>query len=236
MGRPLVEPRAPDDARAETSGLAMIMTMGVIGLISAVLIVGAYRGTFEPIKRNKAAFLEKSIFEALPGTTRKITFGANGDALRPMSEDEPREFSYHAGYNAKGELTGIAIETEGQGFADTLRILYGYSPACRCIVGMKVLDSRETPGLGDKIMTDPAFRANFDALDVTLADKGSEIRNPIVLVKPRQKTNPWQIEAISGATISSRAIADMVTASTARAIPFVEQHLAIFNAGDTNGQ
>ncbi|TAJ94260.1 MAG: FMN-binding protein [Gammaproteobacteria bacterium] len=236
MGSPLVEPRAPDDTSPETSGLVMIVTMGVIGLISAVLIVGAYRSTLETIKENKAAFLEKSVFEVLPGTARKITFGANGEELREMGEDEPREFSYHAGYNASGELTGIAIVTEGQGFADTLRILYGYSLECHCIVGMKVLDSRETPGLGDKIMTDPAFRANFDALDVSLNDEGKEIRNPIVLVKPRQKTDPWQIEAISGATISSRAIADMLTASTARSIPFVEQHLAIFKAGGKHGE
>ena len=46
------------------------------------------------------------------------------------------------------------------GYQDVIRILlYGYSPEHQAIVGMRVLESRETPGLGDKIEKDPAFLA-----------------------------------------------------------------------------
>ena len=234
MAKPPVDQVQAAETGKEASGLSMILTMGIIGLISAILIVSAYQATSEPIKRNKAAFLEQAIFEVLPGTTRKITFGVSGGVLRPVIDDEPREYSYYAGYNTAGKLTGIAIEAAGAGFADTLRILYGYAPDCHCIVGMKVLESRETPGLGDKIETDPAFRSNFEALELQLDEGKAQILHPIVLVKPRQKTDPWQIEAISGATISSRAIADMLTANTARSIPFVEQNLEIFSKGGTD--
>lgn len=210
------------------SGTTMILTMACIGLVCAVLIVLTYQLTFATIKQNKALYLEKSIFEVLPNTTEKLTFAYVDNVLRPLEEGEEPALLYYAGYDSNHQLTGIAVEAEGQGFQELLRILYGYSPACHCIVGMKVLESKETPGLGDKIETDQKFRANFDALDVAIKSDTNTIANPIALVKPRQKTDAWQIEAISGATISSRAIAKMLMINTAAAIPLIEANLNTF--------
>ena len=210
-----------------TTATSLIVTLGVLGLICSILIVLAYRSTYVAIAANKAHFLEQSIFEVLPDTTEKVTFTADGAVLRPLAAGEQAAVEYYAGYNSQGRLTGIAVATAGQGFADVLKILYGYSPACHCIVGMKVLESRETPGLGDRIETDPVFRANFAALSVELNDAQTEIAHPIVLVKPRKKTNPWEIDAISGATISSRAVADMLTKSTAVVIPLLDKNLTL---------
>ncbi len=211
-----------------TSGTTMILTMAGLGLACSILIVLTYQLTFATIKENKAQYLEKSIFEVLPNTSKKKTFAFVDNVMRPLEEGEEAELKYYAGYNNDHQLTGIAVEAEGQGFQELLRILYGYSPQCHCIVGMKVLESKETPGLGDKIETDPQFRANFDALDVALAGDGKTIAHPVTLVKPRKKTDPWQIEAISGATISSRAITKMLRINTSSAIPLIEKHLSAF--------
>ena len=209
-----------------TSGKTMILTMGIIGLLCAILIVVTYRTTFATIEDNKARYLEQAVFEVLPDTREKITFTVEGDELRPLQPGEKAEVEYYAGYNDKHQLTGVAVPTEGQGFQDTLSILYGWSPKCHCIVGMKVLESRETPGLGDRIETDPDFRANFDALSVALNSDKTAIANPITLVKHGKKTHPWEIDAISGATISSRAVADMLHRSTVTVIPLLERNLA----------
>ncbi len=221
-------PPAPAIQDSGTSGTTMILTMAVLGLACGILIICTYHLTFAAIKENKAQYLERSIFEVLPNTTEKMTFAYIDKILRPLEEGEEAPLKYYAGYDTNQQLTGIAVEAEGQGFQELLRILYGYSPACHCIVGMKVLESKETPGLGDKIETDPQFRANFDALDISLQNDGNTIANPIVLVKPRKKTDPWQIEAISGATISSRAIAKMLRLNTADAVPFIEKNLNTF--------
>ena len=45
------------------------------------------------------------------------------------------------------------------GYQDTIRVIYAYSFADRAIVGMQVLESKETPGLGDKIEIDADFVA-----------------------------------------------------------------------------
>ena len=64
-----------------------------------------------------------------------------------------------------GAVAAAAVPAAGPGFQDTIALLYGYQPAEQRVVGMEVLESRETPGLGDKIFKDAEFVAEFDAPD-----------------------------------------------------------------------
>ena len=96
------------------------------------------------------------------------------------------------------------------------------------------MESKETPGLGDKIQSDPTFLSNFEALDVRLTDDGSAIKNPIEMAKNGNKHNPWQIEAITGATISSRAVTKILNQSTEEYIPIIEKNLKIFKRDETS--
>ncbi|MEW8139698.1 MAG: FMN-binding protein, partial [Candidatus Thiodiazotropha endolucinida] len=89
----------------------------------------------------------------------------------------------------------------GPGFQDTIRLLYGYQPKQRKVVGMEILESRETPGLGDKIYKDAEFVSNFDALSV---------EPEIVTVKRGAKAAPNEVDAITGATISSKAVVRII--------------------------
>ena len=56
-----------------------------------------------------------------------------------------------------GKLIGVAVEAMGQGYADTIHFLYGYDPINQRIIGFKVLESKETPGIGSRIETDKRF-------------------------------------------------------------------------------
>ena len=181
------------------------------GVICALLIVAAFLYTLPVIERNHAAALERAVLQVVPGAT---TFQRH-DLEQPV----------YAAFDAGGNLAGIALEAEGMGYQDTVRILYGYDPRRQAVVGMRVLQSRETPGLGDRVESDPAFLANFTALDVGLAPGGDRLAHPIELVKPGAKTAPWQIDAISGATITSSAIAQMLARSTARWVPELYREL-----------
>ena len=57
----------------------------------------------------------------------------------------------HAGYDETGRLVGLALPARAMGYQDQIHALYGYSPEQEAIVGLRVLESRETPGLGDRI-------------------------------------------------------------------------------------
>ncbi len=125
----------------------------------------------------------------------------------------------HAAYDKTGELRGLVAEAAAHGYAGVIRLLYGYSPECQCITGISVLQSTETPGFGDKISTDPDFLANFRALDARLNPEGSALQHPIVTVKHGTKTEDWQVDAISGATITSKAVGRMLNQSAQALLP-----------------
>lgn len=209
----------------------MVATMGGIGFLCGVLIVVTYQTTLPRIERNKAQALERAIFEVVPGATHKAVFELSGSRLERFDGATRGGVRYYACYDDADQLVGVAVEASGQGFQDVLRIIYGYSPACECIVGMKVLESRETPGLGDKIESDDAFKANFEALTVELAPDGQSIANVPELVKPGQKTDPWQIEGITGATISSAAIASIIAKSAAVSVPVIASNMENLKGG-----
>lgn len=218
-----------EEARAP-SGQKMVLTMGTVGLIAGLMIVVVFQITLPIIQQNKAEQLERAIFEVLPDISYKKVFRVDEKGMVvPYQGDDPRVFKLYAGYDANHQLKGVAVEAEGQGFQDVIRLIYGYSPEQEAIVGMKVLESKETPGLGDKIQRDPQFLENFRQLDVTLGEN-FQLKNPITLVKHGQKTEKWQIEGITGATISSRAITNILRESSERVIPIIRKNLEILKS------
>jgi electron transport complex protein RnfG len=210
----------------EAGSKKMISAMGTVGLLAAALIVFTFQVTFPYIKENKARLLEKAIFEVVPGAETKQAFQVTGSGdIVPLEGEDEKAFKLYACYGKTGELAGVAVEARGQGFQDVIRIIYGYSPEKQAVVGIKVLQSTETPGLGDKIEKDPEFLTNFKALNVRLNEEKTGLEHPIEMVKSGQKTNPWEISAITGATISSKAITNMLRESTEKNIPFIARNL-----------
>ena len=99
------------------------------------------------------------------------------------------------------------------------------------------MESKETPGLGDKIEKDEDFLANFKALTVALTEDLSKIQNPVVPVKSGLKKNPWEVDGITGATISSRAIGNIIGESTAKMIPLIySQKETFISAANPNSK
>jgi len=137
----------------------------------------------------------------------------------------------HAAYDKPGRLLGVALEARGAGYQDVIRVLYGYSFEDEAVVGLNVLESRETPGLGARAASDPDFLSNFDGLDVALTDDGTQLAHAIRVVRHGQKQHGWEIDGIAGATITSQAIARMVGVSAAYWIPRVRRA-----AGDFSGE
>lgn len=213
----------------------MLRSMGGVGIVCALLIVVAFQGTLPHINRNKTEALEKAVFKVLPGTKSRVTFRVNPDgSCEPFQGEARGQRLVYAGYDENNNLVGIAVEARGQGFQDLIRLIYGYSPQKQAVIGYQVLESKDTPGLGDKVEKDPHFLANFDNLEVPLTADGSGLQHTIEFVKSGGKQHPWQIEGITGATISSRAIANIMQKSTAEMVPLLNKNLATFQAGRGN--
>ena len=203
------------------SNSKMFRAMVSIGSLCALLIVMTFQTTLPIIKHNKTVALEKAVFKVLPGATQRVTFKKTENGFEAMSGDVTNEQVVYAGFDNENNLVGLAVEASGQGFQDVLNLLYGYSPEKQQIIGFYVLESRETPGLGDKIDKDENFLNNFKALDVSLDDNLQAIKNPVEPVKNGSKTNPWQVDCITGATISSKAVGNIIKQSTQYWCPLI---------------
>jgi electron transport complex protein RnfG len=203
---------------------AMIRTLGLVSAICGLIIVGAYEGTYDAVAANKRIATERAVFKVIPAARSIAEFVAQpgGGISRVGAGDTanaPGGVKFFAAYDESGKLAGIAAEGGAKGYADTVRIMFGYSPDCQCVVGIGVVNMRETPGIGDKIITDREFLANFSALDVKLKGDLSALANEVKAVKHGSKTSPWQIDAIAGATITSRAVGKAINDSAQALLP-----------------
>ncbi len=203
--RPELTMKAP-----EPTSTRLVVTLGFAGLLSGLIIVSVYEATLPTITAYKAKVLKEAVFKVLPGVSsmRRLTY-RDGRMIAATGEEEEEDLVF-GGYAADGQLIGYAVPNAGPGFQDTIRLLYGYLPQERKVVGMEILQSRETPGLGDKIYKDAAFVANFDELSID---------PEIITVKKGRKSAPNEVDAITGATISSKAVVQIINRGNQRWVP-----------------
>ncbi|MEJ2309777.1 MAG: FMN-binding protein [Gammaproteobacteria bacterium] len=209
-----------------TPAFSMLRTLGLVATISGLLVVLSYRITEPMIEQNKQAAIERALFKVIPGAVARKDFVVVDDDIEPAGEGVAGTPLY-AGYDAEGKLMGVAMEAAAAGYADVIRTLYGYDPYCQCIRGFEVLKMAETPGIGDKIVKDAAFLENFRALEAKPNATGDGLENPIVLVKTGEKNNPWEVDAITGATISSKAVVRMLNETSQAMAPIIIRNLSI---------
>lgn len=198
-GIEIQRPREPGSTR-------LVLALAVAGFLSGLIIISIYEATLPTITANKARELREAVFQVLPGVSLMQALRYDGSKLL-IHRGEKDDDTLYAGYDKSGRFIGYAVPGEGPGFQDTIKLLYGYLPDQRRIVGMAILDSRETPGLGDKIYKDAAFVANFDHLSVD---------PQIITMKKGTKSGPNEIDAITGATISSKAVVRIINETRAR--------------------
>ena len=207
-----------------TPSTRIIAVLTGIAMISGFLVVLTSQLTAPLIAENQRRAIEAAVSKVIPGSISHKEFILTEDKLQPAEKGLEGQHIY-AGYDADGKLLGIAAKAGAQGYAGMIYLLYGYEPACECIRGIKVLKTAETPGLGDKIITDPAFQANFDQLDARLDPQHTALLNPIITVKHGSKKEAWEVDAISGATISSKAVGralnDSAQALLPKLLPFI---------------
>lgn len=199
----------------------MIRTLGLVAGICGLVIVGSYQGTYEAVAANKRIAMERAVFKVVP-TAKSIEayYALEGGSIVKAGASAPAgAVKFFAAYNDQGRLTGIAAEGVAKGYADAVRIMFAYTPDCECITGIGVVAMRETPGIGDKIVKDKAFLENFKALEAGLTADMSKLAREIRTVKHGAKTGPWEIDAISGATITSRAVGRAINESAQVLLP-----------------
>jgi len=214
---PGAEPSPQEPAENKVSTFRLVATLAVAGVLAGILLALVNEHTKPIIDAYRAEQLRIAVYEVLPGAERYSTFYLVDGQLTPALPAGAKESEYkriYAGYGQDGEPVGIAVSRGESGFQDIVLVILGFNPAQGTLTGMKVLESKETPGLGDKIFKDKDFVDQFFA--------GPEL--PLVPVKAGSgKGQPNEIDTITGATISSKTVTRIINNAVAEWTPLLEQ-------------
>lgn len=185
------------------SSAKLIGTLSGFGAIAGLLIVVAFVWAQPRIDAYKAKRLEKAVYEVMGAPkSLKSLFLVNGayTAALPPGADTAKLDRVFEGRDENGKLIGYGIIGAEPGFGDIVTVLFAYDPKADRLIGMKVIDNKETPGLGDKVAKDSNFVRGFRnrALPLQGVKKGQE------------KGKPNEVDMITGVTISSRAVIGII--------------------------
>lgn len=189
--------------RVESSSARLVGTLAVAGSLAGLAIVVVFQWANPRIEAWRAQVLSEAVTEVLAGADRYETvFLDEGGFTTAPAGDTTGLDRVYVGYDGSGIPVGVAMVGAAAGFQDVIRVIFGYDPDSGEVMGMQVLESKETPGLGDKIEKDSTFIDEFD-----------RVATPLVGRKASRETGSEdEVVMITGATISSQTIVDIINA------------------------
>jgi Na+-translocating ferredoxin:NAD+ oxidoreductase subunit G len=180
----------------------LIATLALAGALAGTLIVGVFQWAQPQILEHRAQVLATAADEVLAGPDRVDRLFVLPDGLAydaPAGVDTARAEKVYLGFR-DGTPAGFAVVGAKAGFQDIIQIIFGYDPFTNQVLGMRVLESKETPGLGDKIFKDLRFVRGFEGVLTPIRPVG----------EGKGSGAPDEAELITGATISARVIVDII--------------------------
>jgi electron transport complex protein RnfG len=164
--------------------LKITVNLAVIYIAGGLILALVHAGT-SPIRyHNKIVAEEKALKSLLP----------DADKIEKLGDWKIHEKDAKYFVARKGDATiGYIVQSYGKGYSSYINTLIAVDRDFR-VMKVKILDQKETPGLGDEIEAD----SFTDLL------KGKDADHLKVL---KTETTEY-VQAITGATISSRAVTD----------------------------
>jgi len=181
----------------------------VIGLggLFGVALAGVHTGLSDRIEENR----RNETYSQIP----VLAEGAAQDRTVEHSfQTDGKTQTVYQAVSESGETVGWVVPASGQGFADRISLLVGLSASGEEITGIYVLEQKETPGLGDYITDATRFRDQFER-------KQTDV--PLTVTKGEVQDREHEIAALTGATISSDAVADIVNRAIAQVKPKLDE-------------
>ena len=197
------------------------LTLAIIAAICAALVASTYLVTKDPIAANEQAFLEQSLEPALANVMFDSNVTESKLILEPphgLPGTDPA-IVYRV-YSGEDPVAALFAVTARNGYAGPIRILVGvrYDGV---VAGLRILEHRETPGLGDRIVSSRS--------DWVFQFDGRALGNPPV-DDWALKTDGGEFDQLTGASVTPRAV---ITALRETLIYFDANRDAIFSAPTT---
>jgi len=173
--------------------IRLLVVIAVFSAVSGGLLAAIQMGTKDRIEYQQLKFVKGP-------TIKQILEGASNDPLvdRFKLPDGKKERNFFVGvFDGKANI--VALEAFGKGYGGDIGVIVAVNVENDEIIGIGVTTHSETPGVGSRAKTDPSLSDQF---------QGLPIKEPF-----KVKADGGQIDAISGATISSRGVCGAVVDS-----------------------
>lgn len=176
--------------KKEASLIKLVVVLTAIALVAGLALTGVYALTKGPIELSQKEKKDKALHDVLPGF-----FGNIADTVINIDGED---VTVHKAINADGSLFGVGVETfTKKAFAGRFDLMVGFDDE-GVILNTEVIKAGETPGLGDKINKSKSdFAKQFNGQDPAE-------------YKLQVSKDGGDVDAITAATISSRAYCDAV--------------------------
>lgn len=189
----------------QNSNFAQAWLILVLALIFGAALAAVQVNLSGTIRNNKLKETLERIPELVWGAAKAGEMGSRNPAVDitpgTVAVKKDGKTSYYHLYRVshEGRLSGWVIKAGGQGYADKIEMLIGLDSNAKTITGLFILEQKETPGLGNKI-TLPRWRNQFIRKNTG---------RPLIVAKGKSQA-PNAIDAVTGATISSRSVVGIV--------------------------
>jgi Na+-translocating ferredoxin:NAD+ oxidoreductase subunit G len=167
--------------------LKLFLTVTLFGMFAGGLLSAVRGGTQETIDFQQLKFVKGPVLQ-------DIFKEAANDPLadRFTIQDGKEEITCFLGI-FNDERKAVAIEGFGSGYGGSIGVMVAVNVENDQILGIGVTTHSETPGLGSRAKDDPAFARQF---------RGMSLKEPVKI-----RADGGEIDALSGATVSSRGVA-----------------------------
>ncbi len=173
------------------------VTLAAIGAVCAALVAITYSFTSERITANEKAWLEKSLEPALAGLTFEGSVSESMLVIRtPHDLPGPDDVIIYRVYADDLPVAALFAVTARDGYAGAIRVLIGIEYD-GTITGIRILEHRETPGLGDKIV---ASRSDW-----VFQFDGRSLDDP-PLAQWSIRRDGGEFDQLTGASVTPRAV------------------------------
>ncbi|MFZ9052755.1 MAG: electron transport complex subunit RsxG [Woeseiaceae bacterium] len=176
-------------------------TLAVIAAICTALVAATYQLTVDRIAANEKTRLERSLQPALAGVFYDGSVSESRLVLSPPHGLPGSEAAVvYRVYAANKPAAALFVVTARDGYSGPIRLLLGVD-SDGSITGLRILEHRETPGLGDKIESGRSdWVHQFD---------GRSLVNPAV-GDWALKIDGGDFDQLTGASITPRAVINAV--------------------------
>lgn len=193
--------------------IALVVVLALICAVASLALGFTYKHCSKRIDQQQKQQKEAALYKVLPDAVKF--------EKQEIQNADETSYEYFEGYDEAGTLIGFAFEGSASGYSSVITVMVGVDPVAHTVTGISVTSQKETPGLGANLEAIKTEGTLWSAIASIGSKKVQTEVEPYFQAQFKNKLlenlkvvkiggTPY-IQALTGATISSKAVTTAVT-------------------------